>query len=87
MLNNILNSNAINTAALSVKSCGDYYESFGTAQDVSERFIQSAGSLPENNFFGMQINTDKRGKHHVYAFSGPNVKVSTERNIKYVLHS
>lgn len=69
MLNGILNNNAINTAFLSVRNCYEYYESFDNAAEVSERFIQTAGILPENNFIGLQINAYKDGKELFPAYS------------------
>ena len=80
MINDMLKigSNGANVAVLSVVNCDKYYKCIEDAADVSKRFIQSAGLLPENALLGWQINADKKGKHHVFAFSGASAKVTQE---------
>lgn len=81
MSRNILkteNKKEVNIAVLSVKRCEEYFESFGNAAEVSNRFIRSAYLLPENEFLGWQISADGEGKLHAFAFSGPGAKVTKE---------
>ena len=81
MSKNILkkeNIKEVNAAVLSVVRCDEYFESFGVAEEVCERFILSSGLLPEDAFLGWQISADAEGKLNVFAFSSPGVKVTKE---------
>ena len=72
-----------NIAVLSIRSCDKSHESLMNAAEASERFVHSAGILPEKEFLGWQINADKEGNHQVFAFSGPGVKV-TQKDFNWI---
>ena len=65
-------------AVLSVKNYDFDYNNFENAERACERFVRSAKLLSAGGFLGWQLNTDKSGNHHVFAFSGLGAAVTRE---------
>ena len=89
MLNNIMKNEitgTVNTAVLSVNTGNDPYEIFRIASEAGERFVRSARLLPENEYLGWQINTDKGMDIHVLAFSVPGT-LTTAEDFGWIFHN
>ena len=81
MSNNIMdlkNIETANTALLTIHSYINSYDAFESALNSSKKFEQVAKALTNNEFLGLQINSDKNGKHYAYAFSSAEAKITPE---------
>lgn len=81
MLNNRMKferNEVANITALSVKNNETFDTITRNISEVCERFLQSADLIPEKEFLGWQINSDKEGRRQIFVFSSTGVKATQE---------
>lgn len=66
-----------NITSLTAEPYNGYYLSERASRAVG-RFVQTASLLPGNGFLGWQMNSDKEGNLHTFAFSSQDVRMTAD---------
>jgi len=80
MLNyiNLLGVKMANQSVISVKLCANKYNRRKYAEEVGERFIQSASVFPDHGYLGWRIVVEKEGNWSNTVYSSSNAVVTDE---------
>ena len=78
MFKNTIEETDKNIKTLSIAYCESNYERAAAVGDAVERFLHTADFLKQEEYLGLQIDTNRNEKDNMYVFSGAGVKITAE---------